>query len=329
MSNRANNYSYASIFSKEMRDFLDMRISQGRSGKEGYTILMLDKYLLETGLNEKSLSPDCVDGWLTGLAQKLSANTRVVYVSHYSQFAKYLHSLDFTAYIPERPIGEKRYAPYIFSLDELDRLFSSADQFSGAAKANGSFTPLDFPMVLRILYGCGMRLDEVLLLIVSDIDADNGLIRIRNAKGQKDRLVPMESSLAAIISKFMSVRCKGLHEDMLLFRNRRSERHSQAWARSCFLITLKQAGIERYNLPRYSRNICLHCLRHTFAVNSFRKRANEGFDSYADAPLLSVFMGHDELIETQTYLHMTAEIGKDILERTSAYTIGIFPEVPE
>lgn len=44
---------------------------------------------------------------------------------------------------------------------------------------------------LRLLFGCGMRIGEVLSLQMKDIDLENGIITVRNAKNEKDRLVPL------------------------------------------------------------------------------------------------------------------------------------------
>jgi hypothetical protein len=74
--------------------------------------------------------------------------------------------------------------------------------------------------------------------------------------------------------------------------------------------------------------ICLHCMRHTFAVNSFRKQDHAGVDMYTATPFLSTYMGHDNILGTQTYLHMTAENSVDVIEQTTEYTVGLFPEVP-
>jgi len=113
-----------------------------------------------------------------------------------------------------------------------------------------------------------------------------------------------------------------------LFSTRKGVRHSDAIVRFWFNKSLEAAGIEKPTLPRYTRNICLHCLRHTFAVHSFRKQDLAGVDMYAAEPFLSVYMGHTRLYGTETYLHMTAENSADVIEKTTAYTDGLFPEVP-
>jgi len=152
----------------------------------------------------------------------MSVNTKIVYVSHYTQFAKYLGTLGFAAFIPERPIDDKRYAPYLFSDDEISRLFGAADSI---AENTGSrkFAGIEFPLILRLLYGCGLRLREVFQLQVADVDLQTGVLLIINAKGNKDRLVPMDSSLTEILRSFIISQRSNAPTGNYLFSNRKGE----------------------------------------------------------------------------------------------------------
>jgi integrase len=115
----------------------------------------------------------------------------------------------------------------------------------------------------------------------------------------------------------------------LLFEGENGQIRDGCWARSLFQKLLNAAGIQTPQLSRYERGICLHCFRHTFAVNSLRAQDLAGNDIYSAAPLLSIYLGHAKLVETQRYLHMTAENSKDILSVTNKYSQGLFPEVPQ
>jgi site-specific recombinase XerD len=181
-----------------------------------------------------------------------------VYISHYTQFAKYLHTLGFKAFIPERPIDDKTYIPYVFSEEEMIRLFSAADNLETQGKP--SLPNLQFPIILRILYGCGLRLEEALGLEISDVDLDAQVLLIRNAKGNKDRLVPMDGTLSGILRQYISMLIDDRPESGLLFMNGKKARIAGATIRYWFVRTLAAAGIEKPDLPRYSRNICAHCI---------------------------------------------------------------------
>jgi integrase/recombinase XerD len=321
-------YSYNSILADDILGYLALRASQGHSKKERYILQTLDIHLSKIGLKEKLLTPSHVDEWINTLPSKLSVNTKIVYISHFTQFAKYLHTLDIPAFIPERPTTEHLYIPYIFSQEEITKLFDAADSLLVFGQTR-SLTHIQFPLVLRILYGCGMRIGEILSLKANDVDLNNGVIFVRNAKGNKDRVVPMDHSLVLICRRYYAVTCKNITEDTPLFENTNHAPRSGSWAGWRFQKVLKKSGISLASRPVSRRTICIHCLRHTFAVNSFRKQDLAGIDIYDTTPLLSTFMGHANLYGTETYLHMTAENSKDIVERMSPYAKNIFPEVPK
>jgi integrase len=326
---KQNEYVYASIFADEINGYLELRKSQKHKVcRERYYFQTLDQYLCCHRCLEKALTVDTVEGWLLSLPETMHINTRIVYISHYSQFAKYLHSICIEAFVPERPIGTSLYSPYIFSQMEIDAMFTAADDNVSTSR-NGKKGAIQFSMILRLLYGCGLRLDEALCLRAQDVDIETGVIYVRKGKGNKDRAVPMDQSLTNILRRYIDKTINGDDESALLFPNKNGKPRVQAWARYCFHRVLVGAGIEIPALPRYSRNICLHCLRHSFAVASFRKQDKTGVDMYASAPFLSEFLGHDQLDGTETYLHMTAENSADTIDRTQTYSRGLFPEVPQ
>lgn len=318
------NYVYSSVLKDEFRRYLRVRAAQGFGDKNVYIMHSLDKYLADHSVHEKELRPAVVDGWLSESSQSICASTLEHYVSYVTGFGKYLNSLGHKAFLPECPSYTDTYIPYIFSPDEIDAIFNAADNM----KFGNARSRFQFPMFLRLLYGCGLRHGEALKLRLGDVDLDNGIIVILNAKGNRDRLVPMDADLTMIMREY----CRSLYakraNDPLIFEGEKGKVREQCWARSLFGKLLAALNMERQNLPKYARGICLHCFRHTFAVSSLRKQELAGVDSYDTSPLLSIYLGHARLMETQRYLHMTAENSIDILAVTSEYTAGMFPEVP-
>ena len=324
----SKNYKFASIFADDISAYLKLRESQGHQHlRERLYFVSFDRYLQSENVTKKELSAAIVEGWLQSLPPGISVNTKIVYISHYSQFAKYLNTLGIVVFIPERPVDDKSYIPYVFSEEEIRRLFASVDNLANIC-LKSEFVKLQLPMLLRILYGCGLRLNEALSLQVEDVGLKSGTLLIRSAKGNKDRLVPMDDSLADVLRLYILQTLKSNSKDTLLFTNRKGERHSGESMRYWFNKILETAGIDKPDLPRYSRNICLHCVRHTFAVHSFRKQDLADIDMYSASPMLSTYMGHEKVYGTEKYLHMTAENSTDIIEKTAEYSTGLFPEVP-
>lgn len=325
---------YSSVFKDELHDFITLRASQGFKDKNRYIWGSFDKYLVSIGATAKGLTPEIVDGWLSVQCNGLSARSVSGHITHYNAFAKYLISVGIAAFIPEYPLLDQSYMPYIFSAQEMENIFCVADN---RKTINDKLTRVQFPMLLRILYGCGLRLGEALALQLSDVDFTNGVLHIWNGKGNKDRLVPMDKTLTDTLKMYCDAVLARKPADSYLFesdykdgkRNCIGKPRNPTWAQGNFQRVLKGAGIELVRHSANERNICLHCLRHTFAVNSFRKQDLAGIDNYRSTPLLSIYLGHYELEGTLKYLHMTAESSGDTISITTEYSRGLFPEVPQ
>lgn len=319
---------FQSILKQELENFLVLRKSQGHvAEKERYIYITLDRYLLDMQYYRKDLIPDIVEGWLSSLPEEMNINTKIVYISHYAQFAKYLANLGYKAFIPERPVEDRHYTPYIFIEDELQALVRSADDTFASINTNGKHSAACFTIILRMLIGCGFRLNEVLSLKTMDVDFVNAIVYVKSAKGNKDRIVPMHNSMLEILKSYFNSSIP--KKDGLFFPSKKGNAFSQTTSRFYFNKYLTHAGIQKPDLGKYERNICIHCLRHTFAVATFRKLNLSGKDMYDEAPILSTYMGHDRIYGTEKYLHMTAENSADILACMEKFNEGLFPEVDE
>jgi len=321
-------YIFVSVLKSEMREFVALRSSQGlRDYSKLYILESLDKYLMEHSISEKSLTVAIIDGWLAEHSKKAHINTINNFVNYYAPFARYLNVMNIPAFIPERPIRQRTYTPHIFTAQEIKSIFRVADEMTG--RNNGTLSRVQFPMLLRLLYGCGLRLGEALRIRISDFDTENGVIHVTNAKGNKARHVPLENNLAKMLEIYCEALFKDANVNSFLFEKEGGGARSPGWAQWYWDKLLTEAGFIIPQLPPHSRNICLHCFRHTFAVNSLRMNISETIDGADITPLLSVYLGHKHLTGTQVYLHMTAENAEDILKITNVYAKEIFPEVPQ
>lgn len=320
---------YNSILSSEMTEFFALRESRGYNESENRQLLgRLDKYLVLKGICEKKLNQEIYEGWFNSLRPTVRDTTLNQYISLCIQFSRYLQTLGIEAFVPERVIARSDYVPYIFSEEQIAALIHAADSWFDTARYKPvKVSAAQFSVVIRILYGCGMRLNEVLSLNARDIDTESAVIYVRNGKGNKDRIVPMASSLNSILKRYIKGRC--IQPDDLLFPARSGNKHTKGWTSWWFDRVLATAGIEKPVLPKSARNICPHCIRHTFAVRSFRKMDIGGHDMYDEVPILSTYMGHARIYETEKYLNMSTENSSDIISKMERFNTGIFPEVPE
>lgn len=320
--------AFKSCLKEKLDTYLELRESQGHKAlKERHIFISLDKHLQDAKFNEQKLPAYIIDSWLSSLPEKLNVNTVNVYISHYIQFARYLQSLGYTAFIPEKSIGNKSYVPYIFHDEELLSLVNSADDMLASTSEKQRHNAACFTVMLRMFIGCGFRLNEIRLLKTKDVDIDHGIILINNAKGNKDRIVPMHDSLTKILRIY--AQSDYPQKKNWLFPSLTGNPISSSWIRDAFLKCIQHIGIEKPELPKHSRNICLHCLRHTYAVAALRQLDRKGIDLYSEIPILSTYMGHENLYGTEHYLHMTVENSQDILSMMEEFNKGLFPEVSE
>ncbi|MDR0821132.1 MAG: tyrosine-type recombinase/integrase [Oscillospiraceae bacterium] len=323
-------YIFTGVLKDEMNGFLKMRESQGFKDGHRFILESLDKYLASQEIFKKALEPTVVDSWLAYACTGQSTSSKNGFISYYNSFSKYLKVIDIDVFVPEHVRVHEEYVPYIFSEQEMARIFEAVDaiQLKSYVKPQAQFS-----ILLRILYGCGLRLGEALALTKRDADLDSGVLFIYDAKDHRDRLAPIDQTLITALSLYSDYFLRGKPDDAWFFesdmegkiRNCIGKPRTPKWAQEHFRRVLNNAGVDLPELPRKQRNICLHCLRHTFIVHSFRKQDLAGIDNYDPAASISVYVGHYGLTGTQRYLRMTAENSIDIINATNEYSKNMFP----
>lgn len=110
------------------------------------------------------------------------------------RFSEFLCQQGYTSYLlPARPKAHSEHTPYIFSKDELHRIFERLDNLVPTNSA--PFRHLVMPVLFRMLYGCGLRISEALNLTKKDVDLEHGVLNIHHAKNDRERIVPMSETL--------------------------------------------------------------------------------------------------------------------------------------
>lgn len=136
-------------------------------------------------LGEKKLDQETYEGWFNSLRPIIKDTTLNQYICLCIQFSKYLQTLGVEAFVPERVIARSDYIPYLFSEDQIIALIQAADGWFNTARYKPVKTSAaQFSIVIRILYGCGMRVNEVLSLKARDVDFESAVIYVRNGKGK-------------------------------------------------------------------------------------------------------------------------------------------------
>jgi integrase/recombinase XerD len=218
----------------------------------------------------------------------------------------YVQSSPLPALLPKKA----QYAPpYIYSTKEIKDLLDSAAILNDNIHRLGDLSVTTFRTLLLVLYGAGLRLREALSLTMSDIDLTASVLTIRNTKFFKTRLVPIGAKLTAVLQDYLNVRQKAHGRpkiDEVIFLNYRGTPLAGNTAERYFGFVRSQAGVQRndgaYFQPR------LHDLRSSFAVHRLVTWYRQGADVQKMLPLLSTYLGHVNVADTQVYLRMTPEL---------------------
>jgi site-specific recombinase XerD len=220
---------------------------------------------------------------------------------------------------PRSPV---RALPYIYSPDELQRLFEPAN-VEISRRGAVQLDEVTFRTLLLLLYGAGLRISEATRLVLADVDLTEAVLTIRATKFYKSRLAPVGSQLAEVLKAYMPWRLRGNLErgqDSYFLANRDGTRLAKSTVRTAFVALRRIAGIHGAaggrQIPR------LHDLRHSFAVHTVTAWYRQRMDVQRLLPVLSTYLGHADLEGTKVYLSMTPELLQQASLRFERYVGG-------
>jgi site-specific recombinase XerD len=320
---------FKSIFAEELMEFITLK--QKAVTSETYNMYRclladFDNHLVNCELTEKTIDEQLVSGWISSFYDKVSIKTVSNRVSHLRKFLEYLQFCKYRVYVPEGlPKYTNNYMAYLFSDMEADKLFCAADniEFVGS-KPSSRYSRFTFPMMLRMLYGCGLRLGETLSLKIGDINFTSGVLHMKNTKNKKQRLVPMDESLTAMLRRYCIA--MGISKDpgeWLFPTNKPGQHLSTSTARGLFKKLLVDTNV--YVAPKpHTRGQCLHCFRHLFTVKSFAQAERDGRSIDDSVPYLSVYLGHFDMDGTERYLKFSGDMFPEYTEQFEAYAADVF-----
>jgi len=163
--------------------------------------------------------------------------------------------------------------PVVLSIEEVQRLLDSIPN-------------LKHKTIMSLIYGCGLRISELVNLKCADIDKDRMLVRVEQAKGGKDRYVVLSDNLLDLICKYYS----SYKPSYYLFEGQKaSNPYSTTSIQSLFRTAKKKAGI--------TKKATVHTLRHSFATHLL--------DRGTDIRYIQELLGHKNLATTQIYTHIS------------------------
>jgi integrase len=214
-----------------------------------------------------------------------------------------------------------RYAPHVYTDSELAAFFHQTDLCRPCPEVPSRH--LVMPVVFRLIYGCGLRASEARLLRPDDVGADAAVVQIRDAKGGKDRQVPLSEPLRARMAAYRERNRARIDE--WFFPGFRGGPLTLGNLYRNFRRFLWQARIPHGGPGQGPR---IHDFRTTFAVNNLRFCFAAGRDPAALLPVLQTYMGHASIQDTAYYLHLAAASRPDVTARVEAAGGDLAPHLP-
>lgn len=290
------------IWQKYIKEYLDyLRIERGLAANTiaGYS-KDLELFLLWLDSKEITISPslittNTIQEFLYQRSKSVKATTLNRCLASLRGFFAYMHFSERRADNPMDLIDSPkttRNLPEVLSVEEIDLLIDQIDLSNPQGERNRS--------MLELLYGCGLRVSELIDLRISDLFFEEGFIRIEG-KGNKQRLVP----IAPITQRYMQIYLKEVraHQKIhsqasdIVYLNRRGK----ALTRNMVFIIIKdltlKSGIEKTVSP--------HTFRHSFATHLL--------ENGADLSAIQQMLGHENITTTEIYTHLDTQYLEEAL----------------
>lgn len=232
-------------------------------------------------INEQTLQEFIYDA-----SKSINPRSQARLISGLKSFFNYLI---FEDYRPDNPLeliesprlGRK--LPDTLNIDDIDNLISAIDLSSNEGERNRA--------MLETLYGCGLRVSELVGLKISDLFFDEGFIKI-TGKGNKQRFVP----ISPLTQKYITIYKNEIRPHVpiqkefgdTLFLNRRGRQLTRA-----MIFTIIKDLAKKINLHK---TISPHTFRHSFATHLL--------ENGADLRSIQLMLGHESITTTEIYMHV-------------------------
>ena len=232
-------------------------------------------------------------------------------------FARYRSASDSRTQIPSPgllPFKPKRARPYLYSDEEINSLLCAALNMSHRYNSC-ALLPWVYYCLFGLLSVTGLRLGEAQNLKVQDVDLEAAVLTVRNAKFGKTRLVPLHASTCNVLADYIARRehhWAGRPVSSYLFVSSWGNRLDSGQIHRAFYVLSRQIGLRGESDGHGPR---LHDMRHRFATNTLVNWYRSGQDPERRLPLLSAYLGHVHIADTQWYLEAAPELMREAMRR--------------
>ena len=225
----------------------------------------------------------------------LSARSQARIISAIKAFYKYLLIEDLldedpTTLLDTPKIGRK--LPEVLTVEEINKLEEAIDLSKPEGHRNKT--------IIETMYGCGLRVSELVNLKISNLYLDEGFIRVEG-KGKKERLIPIGRTAIKEIEIYLNEFRKHIvpvkDSQDILFLNRRGRKLTRVMIFTIIKELVSKAGLKKTVSP--------HTLRHSFATHLI--------EGGADLRAVQDMLGHESILTTEIYTHLDRQYLREVL----------------
>ena len=241
------------------------------------------------------IGEETIQQFIYSVSKEVNPRSQARIISGLKSFFSYLIFEDYRQDNPMELIETPktgRKLPDTLSVEEIDALIAAIDLSSNEGERNRA--------MLETLYGCGLRVSELVSLKISDLFFDEGFIKI-TGKGNKQRFVPIGNLTKKYILIYKDdirahLDIKKGHEDTL-FLNRRGSQLTRAMLFTIIKDLATKIGLQK--------NISPHTLRHSFATHLL--------ENGADLRSIQLMLGHESITTTEIYVHLDRKFLTEVI----------------
>ncbi|MDI1256753.1 MAG: site-specific tyrosine recombinase XerD [Flavobacterium sp.] len=278
-------------FIKNFQSYLKIERGLSKNTIDNYSfdIERLCHFLLQNEIDVSpiKISEEILQQFIYNVSKEVNPRSQARIISGLKSFFSYLIFEDYRNDNPLELIETPktgRKLPDTLSVADIDAIIGAID-FENSEEAERNRA------MLETLYGCGLRVSELVELKISDLFFEEGFIKV-TGKGNKQRFVPIGSVTQKFISLYKSTKRNKLiikkgHEDTL-FLNRRGSKLTRA-----MVFTIIKNLATKINL---NKAISPHTFRHSFATHLL--------ENGADLRSIQLMLGHESITTTEIYVHL-------------------------
>ncbi len=244
-------------------------------------------YLSDEGVSLRDVTLDTLQNFVATLYDLgIASRSQARIIAGVRSFFKFLRMEGFldgdpSALLEIPRIG--RRLPEVLTVREIDNMIAAIDMSSPEGQRNRA--------IIETLYGCGMRVSELVNLELSKVYFDEQFVVV-TGKGDKERIVPISDVALNEIRKYITEDRSRLNikpgEDHILFLNRRGHRLTRVMVFYIVKRLAELAGVRKVISP--------HTLRHSFATHLLEGGAN--------LRAIQQMLGHESIATTEIYIHI-------------------------